>query len=117
MIKQKMLKRRKELLSNDEAIDPMIYAVNMVDCMLVLAVGFLIFTIMSMGLQSVVFSEMSPQERSAVSQAIKEKVQLETGQELNETPTVGSGRATGYEDVGKVYKDPQTGKLIMIENG
>ncbi|EKF87114.1 DUF2149 domain-containing protein [Methanobacterium formicicum] len=116
MIKQKMHRRRKELLSSDEEIDPMIYAVNMVDCMLVLAVGFLIFTIMSMGLQSVVFSEMSPQEKSAVSQAIKEKVQLEMGQQINETIATGSGGPTGYENVGKVYKDPQTGKLILIQN-
>jgi len=117
MIKQKMSKRRKELLSSDEEIDPMIYAVNMVDCMLVLAVGFLIFSIMSMGLQSVVFSDMSTQERSELSQAIKKSVQLEMGQELNETPTVGSSGTTGYEDLGNVYKDPQTGKMILITNG
>ncbi|MDI3549056.1 MAG: hypothetical protein PWQ15_158 [Methanobacterium sp.] len=118
MIKQKMSKRRRELLSSDEEIDPMIYAVNMVDCMLVLAVGFLIFSIMSIGLQSVVFSDMSTQEKSALSQAIKEKVELEMGQELNETPTIGSGSGTtGYEDLGKVYKDPQTGKMILITGG
>ena len=46
----------------------------------------------------------------------KEKVQLEMGQEINETITTGSGGPTGYEDVGKVYKDPQTGKLILIQN-
>jgi hypothetical protein len=118
MIKQKMHKRRKELLSSDEEIDPMIYAVNMVDCMLVLAVGFLIFSIMSIGLQSVVFSDMSAEERSELSQAIKKSVELEMGQELNETPTTGSGSgSTGYEDMGTVYKDPQTGKMILITNG
>lgn len=117
MIKHKMRKRRKELLSSDEEIDPMIYAVNMVDCMLVLAVGFLIFSIMSMGLQSVVFSDMSSQEKSELSQEIKKTVRLEMGQELNETITVGSGGTTGYEDLGTVYKDPQTGKMILITNG
>jgi hypothetical protein len=54
MLKKRMSKRRKKLLSSDEEIDPMIYAVNMIDCMLVLVVGFLIFTI--------IFMNSSPQE-------------------------------------------------------
>ena len=59
-----MLRRnRRRLLKTEEEVDPMIYAVNMVDCMLVLAVGFLVFTVMSMGMQSVVFSTASPQEK------------------------------------------------------
>jgi hypothetical protein len=52
-----------KLLSTDDEVDPMVYAVNMVDCMLVLAVGFLIFTLMSFGMQSVVFQRcFSPGE-------------------------------------------------------
>jgi len=66
-----MLRRRRKLLSTNEEIDPMVYAVNMVDCMLVLAVGFLIFTIMSMGLQSVVFSDATPQEKQEMIEAIQ----------------------------------------------
>jgi hypothetical protein len=118
MLKQKMRKRRKELLSSDEEIDPMIYAVNMVDCMLVLAVGFLIFTIMSMNLQSVVFADMSPQEKMEVSQLIKQTVQVKLSQELNSTPEIQSGSGgVGYVEMGTVYKDPNTGKLIMVQDG
>jgi hypothetical protein len=116
MIKKRMMKRRKKLLSTDEEIDPMIYAVNMVDCMLVLAVGFLIFTIMSMGLQNVVFSDMKPQEKSDLAKKIKQSVQVTMGQEINNTPISQQGGTNGYVDVGRVYKDPKTGKLIMVKD-
>jgi hypothetical protein len=92
----------------------MVYAVNMVDCMLVLAVGFLIFTIMSMGLQSVVFSDATPQEKQEMIEAIQKTVQVQMGKELNETPDISSGSGEGYVEMGTVYKDPATGKLIMV---
>lgn len=101
MLKKKMLKRRKELLGNDEQIDPMIYAVNMVDCMLVLAVGFLIFTI--------IFMNTSPNDASS-------KVNIEMGQAINDTEQSSSGSDSGYDQVGRVYKDPKTGKLVMVED-
>lgn len=110
-----MLRKRKRLFSSDEEIDPMIYAVNMVDCMLVLAVGFLIFTIISMNLQSVVFNDLTPQERMEVSQLIKQTVEIKMGQELNNTPEIQSGTSGGYVQTGIVYKDPTTGKLIMVQ--
>jgi hypothetical protein len=95
----------------------MIYAVNMVDCMLVLAVGFLIFSVMSMNIQSVVFSDMTPQEKTQVSQIIKQTVQVQMGQQLNSTPQIQSNNGSGYTEMGRVYKDPTTGKLIMIPGG
>ena len=97
-----MAKRRKELLGNDEQIDPMIYAVNMVDCMLVLAVGFLIFTI--------IFMNTSPAD-------VKQQVDLKMGQEINGTNQTSATSEGGVTEVGKVYKDPQTGKLIMVQGG
>ena len=110
-----MLRRRRTLLSSDKDLDPMVYAVNMVDCMLIIAVGFLIFTIMSMGLQSVVFSNASPQEKQDILKTIAQTVQLQQGQELNETPEVNSSSGSGDSELGKVYKDPTTGKLIMVQ--
>jgi hypothetical protein len=100
MLKKRMRKKKK-LLSSDEEIDPMIYAVNMIDCMLVLAVGFLIFTI--------IFMNTSPQE-------VKQPVQIK---EMNNTTfqnATQSTGASGLTDVGTVYKDPKTGKLILVEN-
>ncbi|WP_048189703.1 DUF2149 domain-containing protein [Methanobacterium sp. SMA-27] len=95
----------------------MIYAVNMVDCMLVLAVGFLIFSVMSMNIQSVVFSDMTFQEKTQVSQIIKQTVQIQMGQQLNNTPQIQNNNGSGYSEMGKVYKDTTTGKLIMIPGG
>ncbi len=101
MLKKRMLKRRKKILSSDEEIDPMIYAVNMVDCMLVLAVGFLIFTI--------IFMSTSPQELA--------KIDVQMGKEINITPqNSSSGATTGLTPAGTVYTDPKTGKMILIKN-
>jgi hypothetical protein len=106
--------RKRRLISSEEEVDPMVYAVNMVDCMLVLAVGFLIFTVMSFGMQSVVFSDASPQEKQQIMQAVQQTVQVQQGQELNNTPQTESGQGSGYVQMGTVYKDPTTGKLIMV---
>ncbi|UTB31579.1 MAG: DUF2149 domain-containing protein [Methanobacterium sp. ERen5] len=106
--------RKRRLISSEEEVDPMVYAVNMVDCMLVLAVGFLIFTVMSFGMQSVVFSDASPQEKQQIMQAVQQTVQVQQGQELNNTPQTESGQGSGYVQMGTVYKDPTSGKLIMV---
>ncbi len=71
--------KKRKLLSNEGEIDPMVYAVNMVDCMLVLAVGFLIFTVMSFGMQNVVFSSASPQEKQEIMKAVEQTVETSTG--------------------------------------
>jgi len=36
------------------------------------------------------------------------------GKELNQTPDTSSGSGEGYVEMGTVYKDPSTGKLIMV---
>ncbi len=101
MLKKRMSNRKRKLLSSDEEIDPMIYAVNMIDCMLVLAVGFLIFTI--------IFMNTNPHEIT--------KTDIKVGKELNTTPqTSSSSSSSGLTEMGTVYKDPKTGKLIMVQN-
>lgn len=112
-----MLKRRKRFVSTSEDIDPMIYAVNMVDCMLVLAVGFLIFSIMSMNLQSVIFSDLSPNERMEVSELIKQTILIKLGKEINNTDLSKSDSGKGYQQLGTVYQDPETGKMVLIPGG
>jgi hypothetical protein len=37
------------------------------------------------------------------------------GDELNETPDTSNSSGQGYTEMGKVYKDPKSGKLIMVE--
>ena len=42
---------------------------------------------------------------------------IKLGQQLNITPqSTTVGTSTGYSTVGTVYKDPTTGKLILIQN-
>ncbi|WP_318526303.1 hypothetical protein [Methanobrevibacter arboriphilus] len=45
---------------------------------------------------------------------IKEAVSVEEGENYNGTVDVESGESEGMENMGTVYKDPTTGKLIMI---
>lgn len=108
-----MLRRRRRLLSQNEE-DPMAGTTNLVDAMLVLAVGFLIFVVVSWNMQSVVFADSSPEEKQATMEAMKKAAEIEMGEELNQTPDTSSGSGGGYTEMGTVYKDPTTGKLIMV---
>ena len=89
---------------------------NLVDAMLVIAVGFLVFVIISWNMQAIVFNEdMTPEQKQQVMQSIKSVSEVNQGQELNETPDTSNSSGQGYTEMGKVYKDPSTGKLIMVE--
>lgn len=110
-----MLRKRKSLISSSEEADPMSYSVNIVDCMLVLALGFMLFAIMSMNMQSVIFGDMSQEQKTQVAKIIKDTVQVEQGKEITQPiENIKSGTGDQYSEVGSVYKDPKTGKLIMI---
>ena len=94
--------------------DPMAGTSNLVDAMLVIAVGLLIFVVISWNMQSVVFQDnQNPQQ--AVEQNSPDVTEVAEGQVLNETPDTSDSSGQGYMEMGKVYKDPSTGKLIMVE--
>ena len=93
--------------------DPMAGITNLSDVMLVIAVGFLVFIIMSWNMQDVVFSDKSPEEKQKDMQAMKKAVELTQGEEIKD-PTATEGSGQGYVDMGHVYKDPESGKLIMV---
>jgi hypothetical protein len=88
---------------------------NLVDAMLVLSVGFLIFLVVSWNMQSVMFSDASPEEKKQTMEAMQKAAEIQQGKELNNTPQIQSGEGEGFVEMGRVYKDPKTGKLIMIE--
>jgi len=88
---------------------------NLVDAMLVLSVGFLIFLVLSWNMQNVVFADMTPQERQETMEAMKKAVEVQRGQELNDTPQTSSGSGQGFVEMGTVYRDPKTDKLIMVQ--
>lgn len=109
------LRRRRRLLSDQNEEDPMAGSANLVDAMLVLSVGFLIFLVLSWNMQNVVFTDMTPQERQETMEAMKKAVEVQRGQELNDTPQTSSGSGQGFVEMGTVYRDPKTGKLIMVQ--
>ena len=111
MVRRKQRRRR----ASDDDIDPMAGTTNLVDAMLVLALGFLIFVVISWNMQSVIFSDMSQDQKQAVMESMKQVSEVTQGQELNDTPDTSQSSGQGFTELGKVYKDPSSGTLIMVE--
>ncbi|OED30487.1 DUF2149 domain-containing protein [Methanosphaera sp. WGK6] len=109
------LRRRTRKTKTD--IDPMSSAVNMTDLMLVLAMGFLIFAVMATGIENITNSDMSPQEKQEAMQTATQTTELEDQtQDINENPESVTQSGSGYQEMGKVYKDPETGKMVMVSS-
>lgn len=66
-------------------------------------------------MQSVIFSDMSQDQKQAVMESMKQVSEVTQGQELNDTPDTSQSSGQGFTELGKVYKDPSSGKLIMVE--
>lgn len=107
---------RKNPFDESEEEDPMAGVANLVDAMLVIAVGLLVFLVISWNMQAIVFNEVSPEQRDEAINAMKQVTEVDQGQQLNETPDISNSSGEGYAEMGKVYKDPKTGKMIMIES-
>ena len=106
-------KNNKRFAEGEE--DPMAGTSNLVDAMLVIAVGLLIFVVISWNMQSVVFQDSS-QDQSQAIESSSQVTEVSEGQVLNETPDSSDSSGQGYMEMGKVYKDPSTGKLSMVED-
>jgi hypothetical protein len=93
-------RRRRQL--DDE--DPAAGLANLADCMLVLACGLMVALVVAWNIDIKNVTEVEVSDQA---------------QELTDSETIDeSFEADGstYEDVGRVYKDPETGKLYVIEN-
>ena len=111
-----MIRRRKGKFLNQGEEDPMAGTSNLVDAMLVIAVGLLVFLVISWNMQNIIFNEnMDEQQRQKVRNAIQEVSQIDQGEELEDTPDISKSSGSGYTEMGKVYRDSDTGKLIMVE--
>ena len=110
-----MVRRKCKKRFSEGEEDPMAGTSNLVDAMLVIAVGFLIFVVISWNMQSVIFQDTSQDSSQAVQQSPTNITEVTEGQEQNETPQSSESQGQGYMEMGKVYKDPTTGKLIMVE--
>ena len=93
-----MVRRQGGKRLSEDSEDPMAGTANLVDAMLVIAVGLLVFLVISWNVM---------EQMSQVSE-------VDQGQQLNETPDVSNKSGKGYTEMGKVYQD-SNGKLIMVE--
>ncbi|MFG1489167.1 hypothetical protein ABMA58_07940 [Oceanospirillum sp. HFRX-1_2] len=84
--------------SDDEPLGPL---ANLVDLMLVFVCGLVAALV-----------AISPD----LNQKLRQSESIQQGRELPEIPKgIGEG-GSGYQTVGKVYKDPETGRLILISH-
>ena len=90
---------------DDAMEDPQTSLVNLVDIMLVFICGLIV---------ALVSAQRQSQVRSANAAGAKQVV--EKGQELPEMPEGLRGQTggDGMQPVGQVFKDPKTGKLILV---
>ena len=105
-----MVRKNGRRRSKRQEEDPMAGTANLVDAMLVIAVGFLVFVIISWNMQAMIDPNQNVHE-----QMQQKMTEVDQGQQLNETPDTSNSSGQGYTEMGKVYKDPATGKLIMVE--
>lgn len=92
---------------DNEESEPLGPLANLLDLMLVFACG-LIAALISMS------GQLQEHFQSASMDQSHSLVELQSKQELPQIPEGMQGGAEGYEAVGQVYRDPKSGKLIMI---
>lgn len=89
----------------EQDVDPLSGFANLMDVMLVFALGLMV---------ALISQSQSLQQHFGL-----ETVSVTTSEELIEMPESMQGSGTdqnGMESVGKVYRDARTGKLILIGN-
>lgn len=83
---------------DDEEGDPMGPLANLADIMLVFAVGLMV-ALVAAG------DGLEQQQAGA---------DVERGRELPEVPSGAGDAGSGYEAVGQVYRDRETGRMVLI---
>ncbi len=97
-----MLRKRRRISESSDD-DPMGGLNNLSDAMLVLALGFLIFAIMALSVNPDMITEQTQTQ------------DVSTADTFDQNYTDSGGMEdSGYSEVGKVYEDPNTGKLVMV---
>ena len=93
----------------EQDTDPLAGFANIMDVMLVFSLGLML---------ALVAQSPDLQERLNITAEKSNKVSVTTGDELVEIPeeikSSMKGKTDGMMSLGQVYKDPKTGKLILI---
>lgn len=104
-----MLRKRGRKLQSAEEFDPLSSLANLADVMFVFSVGLLVALI---NVYNVSPTSASSSSAGKPKQAI---VDVKQGKEMESLPQVDSKTGSGFEEMGTVFKDPKTGKLIMVQ--
>ena len=86
-----------------EEEDPTSGLANLADCMLVLACGLMVALVVHWNIDINVTEVVQTDEMREVSDLENIDEQLDSG-------------ASSFTDLGRVYQDPETGKLYMVED-
>ncbi|MDX1589806.1 MAG: DUF2149 domain-containing protein [Oleiphilaceae bacterium] len=89
--------RRSRFDDGDE--DPMGPLANLADIMLVFAVGLMV--------------ALAASQRS-LDEAPQKTTDVSSGREIPELPAGVGESGSGYEAMGQVYRDPETGRMILV---
>lgn len=95
--------RKKRRISESLDDNPMSGLSNLSDAMLVLALGFLIFAIMALSANPELISQTPATQDVSSADTFEQKY-----------TDAGGMEDSGYSEVGKVYEDPTTGKLVLV---
>lgn len=94
----------------DQETDPLTGFANIMDVMLVFALGLMLALIA----QS---SQLREHFNLAATTSKSKSTSVHAGKELHNIPESmqnSQGQMQGFESLGQVYKDPKTGKLILV---
>lgn len=101
-----MLRKRTRRSQSEEEFNPLSSLANMADVMFVFSVGLLVALAAAWNVNPSSASSGKPKQAT---------VNVKEGKALENMPQIDSSTGTGYEQMGTVFKDPKTGKLIMVQ--
>lgn len=100
-------KRGRKWQSSEEEFNPLSSLANLADVMFVFSVGLIVALVSVWHVQPLQGESGKPRQMNVVD--------VKQGKEMKDLPQVESSTGTGFEEMGTVYKDPKTGKLIMVQ--
>lgn len=100
-------KRARRWQSSEEEFNPLSSLANLADVMFVFSVGLIVALVSAWHVQPLIGDVGKPRQMKVVD--------VKQGKEMKDLPQTESSTGTGFQEMGTVYKDPKTGKLIMVQ--
>ncbi|WP_291300612.1 DUF2149 domain-containing protein [Desulfosporosinus sp. BICA1-9] len=95
-------------MQSEEDFNPLSSLANLADVMFVFSVGLIVALINVYNVSPSSSSSSAGKPKQAI-------VDVKQGKEMESLPQVDSKTGSGFEEMGTVFKDPKTGKLIMVQ--